>query len=282
MADRWIVSRFNRAAGEAHEALSTYRFDQYAKTIYDFFWRDFCDWYVEAAKPAVRDPNRAGQTAHVLAAVLDASLRLMHPMIPFITEVIYQKLNEIRPARGLPGRIDLHSGLRTQHSGLLIKAPWPTVGDFSQAAEHIFPKLQEVIGAIRNARNAANVPQRQKVNVTMIAPPEPARQINENREMIELLATCTITAAAPDATAPPNAIRTSTAGVEIHVDLADPNADKAMSEKRCADLKKQIATLRGRLSNESYTAKAPAHLVQQTKDQLAAAEAEAAKLGCGE
>ncbi len=76
---------------------SQYRFDVYAKNCYDFFWRDLCDWYLEAIKPAMKDPRRAGQTANVLAAVMDGALRLMHPMIPFITETIWWRLNEVRP-----------------------------------------------------------------------------------------------------------------------------------------------------------------------------------------
>ena len=89
LADRWIVSRFNRAVQESNAALEIYRFDQYAKICYDFFYGDFCDWYVEAAKPALKDPAAAGQTSNILATILDGSLRLMHPMIPFITEVIW-------------------------------------------------------------------------------------------------------------------------------------------------------------------------------------------------
>src|SRR5437588_12872 len=148
MTDHWIVSRFNRAVEESNAALKVYRFDVYAKACYDFFWRDFCDWYVEAIKPALKDAARAGQAANVLAAVLDGALRLMHPIIPFITETIWWKLNEARPVRELPGRIE-----GSPNSPRLIKAKWPQVGSFSEAAEHIFPKFQEVIGAIRNARN---------------------------------------------------------------------------------------------------------------------------------
>ena len=85
LADAWILSRFNRAIEDTNTALAAYRFDQYAKTCYDFFWRDFCGWYVEAAKPAMKDPARSASTAKVLATVLDGVLRLMHPMIPFIT-----------------------------------------------------------------------------------------------------------------------------------------------------------------------------------------------------
>jgi valyl-tRNA synthetase len=275
LADRWIVSRFNRAVESANAALADYRFDQYAKACYDFFWGDFCDWYVEAIKPALRDPARKEQTAHVLAALLDGALRLMHPMIPFITEIVYQRLNEVRPVRGLPGRLEC-----PPRSGLLIKASWPTIGSFAEAAEHIFPKLQEIIGAIRNLRNELKVQPKQKVDVSILAPAEPARQLTENRELVESLATVTLKDVRPDLTPPPGAARTLAAGVEIFIDLGQPAGDTGLAEKRCGELKKLTETLRGRLSNEAYTKKAPPHLVKQTQDQLADAEAEMAKLGC--
>src|SRR6185436_6780208 len=100
-------------------ALSSYRFDHYAKSCYDFFWRDLCDWYIEAIKPAMKDAVRAPQTATILAAALDAALRLLHPLTPFITEVLWWRLNEIRPDRSLPGK------LNAGNSPFLIKASWP-------------------------------------------------------------------------------------------------------------------------------------------------------------
>ena len=126
LVDRWIISRFHRAVKESNDALKAYRFDLYAKTCYDFFWRDFCDWYVEAIKPAMKDPARAPQTANVLSAVLDGSLRLMHPMIPFITETIWWRLNDVRPVRGLPGLLECPPSKR------LVLAQWPC--DVARAA----------------------------------------------------------------------------------------------------------------------------------------------------
>ena len=275
LADRWIVSRFSRTVAAAEDALRNYRFDQYAKTCYDFFWGDLCDWYLEAIKPAMRDEQRAPQTANVLAAVLDGSLRLMHPMIPFITETIFWKLNEVRPSRGLPGR------LKCPPSERLINAAWPKVGEFSEAAEHIFPRIQEVVGALRNLRNEHKVDPKRTITVTINAPSEPARQLEENRELIELLAMCRIKEIGQGIAAPANAARAAAAGVEILVsDLADEAAEQQRIAKRCEELKKQVAALKGRLSNEAYTKKAPPHLVKQTQDQLAEAEAELAKLGC--
>ena len=296
MADRWIVSRLNRTVAEADEALKAYRFDQYAKACYDFFWRDFCDWYVETIKPALRDPARAGQTANVLAAVLDASLRLMHPMMPFITEVLWWKLNDVRPGpRELPGRIvgaavvspssrndegrDKSRRYRGDE-GLLVRASWPTVGDFAQAAEHIFPRLQEVVGAIRTVRNQYNLSPKQKVTVSVMAPGDSARQITTNREMIELLATCTLKDARPDLSPVEKAARVNAAGCEIYIEgLVDESAEKQRSAKRREELRKEQTALRGRMSNQAYMSKAPPHLVKQTQDRLAAVEAELAKLG---
>ena len=273
LADRWIVSRFNRAVEEANAALKNYRFDTYAKACYDFFWRDFCDWYVEATKPAMKDPARAGQTANVLAAVLDGALRLMHPVIPFITETIWWKLCEVRPVRGLPGRIMGCTSPR------LILAAWPRVGDFSQAAEHIFPKLQEIVGAIRNVRNEHKADLKKPVTLAISAPPEPTRQITENRELIELLAICTLREVGPDVKPAPDAARASAAGCDIFIEgIVDAGAEKERGGKRREELMKNIAALKGRLNNAGYLAKAPPNLVQQTKDQLAEAEAELTKL----
>src|SRR5690606_31460165 len=138
-------------------------FDLYAKACYDFFWRDFCDWYLEAIKPAMRDPQRAPQTARVLAAVLDASLRLMHPIIPFITEIIWWNFNATCPQRGLPGAIAGCTG------ELLVTAAWPKPDPsvVNESAEQSFGLLQEIIGAIRVVRNEHKVEPRRRVSVSL-------------------------------------------------------------------------------------------------------------------
>jgi len=273
LADRWIVSRFNRAVDETNKALESYRFDVYAKTCYDFFWRDFCDWYVEAIKPALKDPARRGQTATVLASVIDGSLRLMHPMIPFITETVWWRLNDVRPARGLPGRMECPPSKR------LVLAKWPIVGDFSEASEHIFPKLQEIISAIRNLRNEHQVNPKQSVNVSIRAGAEPARQIETNREMIEMLATCQLTNVAADIPPAKDAATITAAGCEIFVEgLVNADAERHRLTKSIDDCNKKINAINGRLANEAYIAKAPPALVQQSRDQLANLEAELTKL----
>jgi valyl-tRNA synthetase len=274
LADRWIVSRFNATITEANTALSSYRFDQYAKACYDFFWRDFCDWYVEASKPAIKDPKRAPQTAEILAAVLDGALRLMHPVIPFITETIWWRLNEVRPNRGIPGLLECPPSKR------LIKAAWPKAGPIDEGAEHVFPRLQDVIGVIRNLRNEHKVDQKKTVAVHL-APPE-ARAVevtNENRELIENLATCVVKTVQMNLPQPANTVRATINNCEVYVeDLVDANAEAARIAKRREELTKTIAALNGRLNNAGYIAKAPPALVEQTRQQLADAEAELKKL----
>jgi valyl-tRNA synthetase len=195
--------------------------------------------------------------------------------MPFITETIWWRLNEARPGdRSIPGRINAPSSER------LIKAKWPTVGSFAEAAEHIFPKLQDVITAIRNVRNQYKVDPKKRVTVS-IAPPGPdaTRQTIDAKEIIELLATCTVKDVRADLPPVEKAARTSVNGCEIYLEgLIDEAAEGERSAKRVQELEKQQTALRGRLSNSSYTEKAPPHLVQQTRDQLAEVEAELAKL----
>jgi valyl-tRNA synthetase len=273
LVDRWILSRFNRTIAECDAALAEYRFDNYAKACYDFFWRDLCDWYVEASKPAMKDAARSGQTAEILAALLDGALRLMHPIIPFITETIWWKLNEVRPQRGLPGSLECPPSKR------LVKAAWPKAGVPSDEVEQAFTKIQELISAIRQIRNDRQVNPKQVVSVRIQSPPEQKQAIESTREVIESLAVCTLAEVAEKVTPPANAARAMIGAFEVFVEgLVDPDAEKARAGKRREELIKQIGAMKGRLSNEAYIGKAPPHLVQQTRDQLAAAEAELAKL----
>jgi valyl-tRNA synthetase len=275
LADRWILSRLAQAVTEVNAALDAYRFDAYAKLCYDFFWRDFCDWYVEAIKPTLKDPARAGASAQVMAAALDASLRLMHPVIPFITETIWWKLNEARPDRQIPGKYMAAASHR------LITAPWPDVPPslHDDQAERDFALLQEIIGAIRNLRNEYKVDARKSVDVHILCDDAMARLIQSECEIVELLATCKIKTSGPTVQRTAQAVSVEVAGATVLVDnVFDQAAEDQRIAKRRDELSRNITALRGRLSNQSYLAKAPPQLVQQTKDQLAAAEAEFAKI----
>jgi valyl-tRNA synthetase len=273
LADRWIVSRFNRTVAEVDATLEGYRFDQYAKTVYDFFWNDFCDWYVEVCKSALKSPATAGQTAEVLAAVLDGSLRLLHPIIPFITEMIWVRLNEVRPTRGLPMRLECPGSNR------LIKAAWPTAVQTGDPAEANFTRIQDIVTAIRKIRNDFKVDLKRRLDVSISAPGDATAQVRASQGIIESQAGCRLLRVSDTLPPTAGAAHASAGGCDIYVeDLQDQNAQKQRSAKVEADLRRQIQTMEARLANQSYAAKAPPALVQQTRDQLAEARRELEKL----
>jgi valyl-tRNA synthetase len=201
----------------------------------------------------------------------------MHPMIPFITEILWWKLNEVCPDRGVSGWLDCPAA---QASPRLVRAPFPNAGQTDSAAETDLARLQEIIGAIRNLRNDHKVDPRKKVQVSLSTPKELASAIETNRELIELLAICELVAVQPELPAPAGSVRAGAAGCEIYIQGAvDEQAEADRQAKRRAELEKAIGAMEGRLANKGYTDKAPPHLVQQTRDQLAEAKAELQKLG---
>jgi valyl-tRNA synthetase len=273
LADRWIISRFNRTVRVADDALAVYRFDQYAKACYDFFWNDFCDWHVEVSKPPLKSPDTAGQTANVLAAVLDGALRLLHSIVPFITEMIWDRLNEVRPERGLPVALECPGSRR------LIHASWPTAVHFDDQAETIFGRIQEIVTAIRKMRNDYKVDLKRRLDVSINAPGEAFGHVKPNQPIIELLAGCRILIVSDMLPPIPGVARSAAAGCDIYVDdLRDAGAERQRAAKREEELLKLVQTLEARLAKESYISKAPEVLVKQTRDQLAQAKEELKKL----
>lgn len=268
--DRWIMSRFNRTVVECDEALLNYRFDQYAKACYDFFWRDFCDWYVEVAKVQLKHPSTRASTARVIVSVLDAILRLMHPIVPFVTEKLWWKLNEVCPNRGIEGWIKPGSSKR------LIRARWPEPQQTDESAENVFAKVQELIVSVRTVRSDYKVNPRQTVDVMMITPNDLKSSLQNHQEVIESLATCRLIGVQERFDTPPNdAVKVQVGRTDVYVlGLVNADAEKERIAKRREELTRSIAALRGRLNNAGYLSKAPAHLVKQTQDQLASAEAE--------
>lgn len=265
LADQWILSRLAATHAALDTALATYRFDAYAKAAYDFVWGDFCDWYLEAVKPALKDPATAGPAARTLAAVLDASLRILHPLIPFITEAIWAQLNAHLPDRSIPA-------LHLPPSDRLITARWVDLprGTF-QAESAEFARVQEVVGSLRNLRNEHKVETKRTIDVVLAA----GTLSDEARALVELLSLTRFKPGPPS----PNPAKLIAAGVELHVEgVIDPNAEANRLAKRREELAKQIATLESRLASPAYTEKAPPQLVRQTRQQLADAQAELAKL----
>jgi valyl-tRNA synthetase len=272
LPNRWILTRFARTVADANKALEVYRFDLYAKACYDFFWGDFCDWYLESTKVLLKNASTKAETLTTLVTVLDGALRLMHPVIPFITETLWEKLDEVAPTRPQCGKV---------HKRLIL-SEWATAPAIDADAEHVFPRMQEIIGTIRNLRNEHKVDPKKPVTVTIAPPDADAVKVTlSSRELIESLGTCTVKAIATGLAAPADSIRAIVNGnCDLYVEgLSDPAAQAQLDEKKKADLTRQIAAMEGRLANESYVAKAPPKLVEETKQKLADAKAELAKLG---
>ncbi|HEX7009690.1 MAG TPA: class I tRNA ligase family protein, partial [Phycisphaeraceae bacterium] len=268
LSDRWILSRLARTIESSGVALRNYEFSGYAQGLYDFFWRDLCDWYIETIKPTVR--KSATQRA-VLAACVDASLRLLHPVMPFITEELWAHLNRTVSRRGL-------KGLTLPGSDLLIEAAWPRAERslVDERAEAQFELVQRVVSAARQVRTQYAVPPRQTVDISAKAPAAIAQRLLEQKELIEVLANVQGREIGPRVDKPADAAVAITGDIELYLHgLVDPAAEKARLLKRAADLEKTIATLRSRLANENYVSKAPAKLVNETREQLSAAEREA-------
>lgn len=271
LADRWVLSRLAQVVRDTDAALTGFQFSSYAQGLYDFFWRDLCDWYIEAVKPTVKS-NPAQQ--RVLAACLDVALRLLHPVMPFVTEKLWERLNDVAPARGV-------AGVTLAPSRLLVRAAWPKVDPnlIDAEAEAAFAGLQRIVVALRQVRTTHKVPPRQKVPCSIAAGAAAIDTIATHRGLIETLANVRVAQVAPDLARPTDAVEALVDGVRLYLHgLVDPEAERARLRKRLEEVSRNVAALRGRLSNESYLAKAPANLVQQTRDQLAAAEREAADL----
>jgi valyl-tRNA synthetase len=254
LADRWILSRAQGAIRDATAAFEQFRLDEAAKRCFDFAWKELADWYVEAVKPRSADP-RAGATVHaVLAYCLDAALRLLHPVVPFITEALWQKL---------PGRTA---------DELLVVAPWPeTRAELADAeAERQFPLVQEAITAVRMLRAEYRVPPNARLQAVVQPRSERARQaLGGEREVILRLAQ--LSGLAFDGQrAPVGAHAVLADGSELFVALGDA-IDVQQECRRLSGeltrLDRQLSGLATRLTNQQFVARAPAEVVAQEREK---------------
>jgi valyl-tRNA synthetase len=255
LEDRWILSRFNRVTAEVNDALATYRFHEAANRIYDFFWGEFCDWYLELIKPRLNFEEAADKTQASLACgnlvnLFDASLRLLHPVMPFITEEIWQTLYEGRaPVKSIA----------------LAGYPQPDEKQFDLNAETEMAILQDLIVNIRNVRAELRVEQKVKVPIEIFAPEPGIRtMIEQNHVAVERLAYVEKVAFV-DASLAKHAGARSTARFDVHViyeKKIDAAAERERLKKELEKLEKEFANNQRQLSNEQFLAKAPANVVE--------------------
>lgn len=258
-----MLSRLAASVDTVTASVRGYEYADYAQAVYDLLWRDFCDWYLEAIKPTVRE-NPAQRA--VLRAALDTILRLLHPVAPFITEAVFERLREL-PAPVVPGLT-----LGAHHSGLLCLTPWPAA-DASlrdERAERDFERLRGLITAVREARAQQNVPPKRRVTLHLSSR-DLAAAVAAAGGLVETLAGLERATTDPP---PPGALSSVVTfeAAEQRLsnlsDAADTGSERSRLSKKVDDLEKSIAALEGRLNNPGYSQRAPPHLVQQTRDQL--------------
>jgi len=262
--DRWIVSRLAGAAAAVTAHFESFRFSDVARTLYDFVWSEFCDWYVEMSKHRLREEQTRPIAQQVLVGVLDTILRLLHPVTPFVTEAIWQALNEAAPQRGLP--------IPSRAAESVMIAPWPAFSPATIDAnvEQRIGRMQELVRAVRNIRNQFTVSEKVAVDVTVRCSAPVAQELQELSDFILPLAKVGAFAAGPACTKPPQSAAFIHADFEVYVHLQgliDLAAEVKRLEKQQAEKEKQLQGIRAKLSSSSFVERAPAEVVQQHRDQ---------------
>ena len=277
LADRWIISRLQQTEADIAKALDEYRFDHATQYLYDFFWNDYCDWYLEFSKPVLLDENASATlkkgTRRTLIRVLEVSLRLMHPMMPFITEEIWQRVKGLAGISSSPGQGDT-----------IMLQPWPQpeMNKVDKDAVDDIEWLKQVILAVRNIRGEMNIaPGKQFPVYLRNGSPDDRQRLGRSEAFLRKLANIEqIHWLEAGASAPLAA--TGLAGqMEVLVPMAgliDKAAETARLNKEIDRLGKETERLRGKLANDKFVSSAPADIVQKEKDKLAEAEGALAKL----
>lgn len=288
LEDRWLLSRLSTVTQQVTDALEHYRFADAARTLYDFAWNEFCSFYVEMTKARFAVAEQRATAQRVLAHALDVLLRLLHPMMPFLTEEVWQLLGQVAPLRGLT------SAARPAEESVCVAA-WPVADAADQDAkiEAQFADFQAVLGAVREARQGQNVGFKEELSFAVRCDAATAKLLEPMSPYFKQMANAKAIAIGP--AAEPQGVSISfpltgqTGPLEVHVDVSrfiDVGAEKKRLEKERENLTKQIASIEGKLNNKAFVDKAPAEVVQQQRDklaelrgQLASVEAALKKLG---
>jgi valyl-tRNA synthetase len=281
LADRWIASRLNSTIAEATRLFEVYQFGEAGRQAYEFLWGDFADWYIEAAKGQLAGGGpAAARTASMLVHVLDQTLRLLHPFIPFVTEDIWQNLKAAaEAAQSVLGPV---SDRARPWPEALIVAPWPQAGSVDAEAEVAFQRVQDIVRAIRNARSEYNVPPGRRIGA-LINAGEHLALLQAQLPVIASLAGLDVTHVqlAETLEIPAKSASMVAGGATIALplaDLVDMDAELARLRKELANAEKMVASTAARLANPGFANSAPAHVVEGARQQLAEWEGKRAQI----
>ncbi|HTQ81554.1 MAG TPA: class I tRNA ligase family protein, partial [Thermoanaerobaculia bacterium] len=257
--ERWILSRLSKVAGEVSERLAEFRFDEACNRLYHFFWGDLCDWYIELSKPALGGEAPRPRVAEVLLSVLDRSLRLLHPVMPFLTEEVWQRL---------PG----HEAI---HPETICLAPYPEREPAWEdaAVEAGMDALIQAVTRVRAFRAELNLPPKVGIDLTLQAEGDTLAELLAGQEpLLAFLCRAEAIAMAPPR---PGARRDLVAGIEIGVATLEApvealsGGEREKLVKELASLEAEIARAEERLGNEAFVAKAPPQVVLGNRRKLA-------------
>lgn len=262
--DMWIVGRLNQTIEQVTQAYETYRFDLAAETLYSFVWNDYCDWYLELAKVQLQTgcASRQRATRHTLLRVLEAALRLLHPIIPFITEELWQTVAPMCDAK-------------TADSIMLARFPEADSGDIVQTAFEQMTVLQDLIGAVRNLRGEMGIQPNVKAPLFVESADDLADYLKYLPMMTRLTEAQQVAALPESEDAPVAVCNGARLMLKVEIDKA---AETARLSKEAEKLQKALDKLNAKLSKPGYTEKAPAHLVEKDKADLAELEDKMAKV----
>ena len=262
-ADQWIIGRLQQTEAAAAEAFETYRFDLAAQTLYEFVWNDYCDWYIELAKVQIQTgcPTTQRTTRRTLVRVLEASLRLLHPIIPFITEELWQAVAPLANAK-------------TADSIMLAAYPKADPEKIVQAAFDQMAQLQDLIGAVRNLRGEMGIAPNVKAPL-FVEGSVPEALLKYLPALTRLTEAKTVDGLPESEDAPVAVCNGARLMLKVEIDKA---AETARLSKEAEKLQKALDKLNAKLSKPGYTEKAPAHLVEKDKADLAELEDKMAKV----
>ncbi|PRI18164.1 valine--tRNA ligase [Pectobacterium versatile] len=260
LADRWILAEFNRTVKAYREALDGYRFDIAANILYEFTWNQFCDWYLELTKPVMNGGSEAELrgTRHTLVTVLEALLRLAHPIIPFITETIWLR---VKALKGIS-------------ADTIMLQPFP---EFDAAQEDTLALndlewIKQAIIAVRNIRAEMNIAPGKPLEVLLRdVTAEAQRRVEENRSFIQTLARLESITLLPAGDKGPVSVTKLIEGAELLIPMAgliDKAAELDRLTKEVAKIEAEIERIESKLSNEGFVARAPEAVVAKEREKL--------------
>jgi len=265
LTDRWILSRLTGTIIEVSEGLEQFKYNEPLTAIYRFFWNDLCDWYLEWVKPRMQDAAGRPTAQNVLAFVLDQTLRLLHPFVPFITEGIFQNLNSIAPVRRLNGLADAG----TAEAIIIARWPEPHRQLIDGESERRISVVQDCIRAIRDIRSKYSIAPSRKLDASAKAPRETADILNQNAGLIRNLAAIEQFTAATDIKVTSDSATAIIGEVQVYVHgVIDPEAERKRLEKKKRQLENGIRPLQAKLENENFLTKAKPEVVEQARRRL--------------